>query len=271
MNLQRIKQMNSKKVVVITGASRGIGRATAEKFISHGFQAYDLSRSGQDFEGCKHIYCDVTDYKSIEIAIAQIISESGQIDTAISNAGMGISGSLEGHDPEHIKKQIDINLIGSSYFAKAVLSHIRASKGRLLFMSSLAAEVPIPFQALYSVTKAGLKSLAMALDNEIKPSGARVCAIMPGDLKTSFTASRIKNASEDIFYKDRVEESISKMEKDELSGGGPEVIANKLYKLATQNNPKVISTVGLFYKSVSVLTKILPVRIKNWLIYKIYA
>ena len=226
--------MTRKKVTVITGASRGIDRATAEKFISHGYQVYDLSRSGQDFNGCKHIYCDVTDYKTIEDAISQIISQSGHIDVAISNAGMGISGSLEGHEPAHIKKQIDINLTGSAYFAKAVMKHIRESKGRLLFLSSMAAEVPIPFQALYSMTKSGIKTLAMAIDNEIKPSGARDCAVMPGNLATSFTASRIKNLSEADFYKTRVQSSVSKMEEDEQTGGGPEIIANQLFTLATQ-------------------------------------
>lgn len=259
------------KVVVITGASKGIGRATAEKFISEGYRAYDLSRSGKDFEGCKHIFCDVTDYESMKNAINQILTESGRIDVAISNAGMGISGSVEGHSPQQIEKQISINMTGSCYFANLVLEAIRKSKGRLLFLSSLASEVPIPFQALYSMTKSGIKTLAMALDNEIKPSGARVCAVMPGDLATNFTASRIKNEMEDAFYHSRVNESVSKMEEDEQSGKGPEIIANHLYMLASQKNPKVISTVGIFYKTISVLAKILPVRLKNWLIYKIYA
>lgn len=264
------KNMTYKKVVVITGASKGIGRATAQKFIESGYKVYDLSRTGVDFNGCKHIFCDVTQYHTLKDAIDEVIEENGKIDIAIANAGMGISGSVEGHTFEQIKKQIDVNLLGVSFFAKLVLDHIRASKGRILFLSSLAAEVPIPFQALYSMTKAGIKNLGMAIDNEIKPSGARACVIMPGDLATSFTSSRVKNKYENNFYKKRVDCSISKMEKDEQSGFGPEVIANHLYKLATKTNPKVVSTVGFFYKFIALLSKILPIRLKNWLIYKIY-
>lgn len=263
--------MANKKIVVITGASKGIGFATAAKFISEGYFVYDLSRSGLDYPNCKHINCDVTDFRSVDKAIKEVIEDVKRIDVAISNAGMGISGSVEANRYEDIERQIDVNLTGSAYFTKAVLPYIRECKGRILYMSSLAAKVPIPYQAIYSVTKSGVKSLAMTIDNEIKRSGARACAVMPGDLATNFTASRVKNLSEPEFYKTRVENSVSKMEKDELSGKGPEVIANKLYKLATAKNPKVVSTVGLFYKTVSVLANILPVRLKNYLIYKIYA
>lgn len=263
--------MNPKKVVVITGASKGIGRATAKKFIKAGYIVYDLSRSGVEFDGCRHIYCDVVEYSTIEAALDKIINECGRIDIAISNAGIGISGSLEGHSYEMINMQINTNILGATYFAKLVLKHIRETKGRLIFISSLAADVPIPFQSVYSMTKAGLKSLAMSLDNEIRPSGARACVIMPGDLSTSFTISRIKNEYEEDFYETRVKNSVSKMEKDELSGAGPEIIADYLYQLAKKNNPKVVSSVGSFYKFISFISKILPVRLKNLLIYRIYA
>lgn len=262
--------MSNNKVVVITGASKGIGRATAIKFANNSYKVYDLSRSGKDDEISTHIYCDVTNPLDIENAINEVIKREGRIDVAISNAGMGISGSVEGHKYEHIKRQIDINFLGSAYFLRSVMKYIRESKGRILFMSSLAADIPIPFQSIYSATKAAIKNMAQSIDNELKGSGARACALIPGDLSTNFTASRIKNEIEDQFYSKRVNVSVAKMEKDELTGKGPEVIAERLYHLATAKNPKVISSVGLFYKSMSVLEKVLPVRFKNWLIYKIY-
>ncbi len=265
----------SKPVAVITGASKGIGEATAEIFLREGYKVYNLSRSGGnpekgDNEDFLHIACDVSHCEQVDFAIEKIISETGRIDVAVSNAGMGISGSVEGATYEMIEKQIKVNFAGSAYFAKAVVPHIRKSKGRLIFLSSVAGLIPIPFQALYSATKAAIASLAMALDNEIKSSGARVCAVLPGDLATNFTSAREKNPKEASFYEKRVRESVTKMEQDEMKGKGPEFIGRRIFRMATERNPKVISTAGLFYKFALVLVKLLPVRAANYLIGRLY-
>ncbi|MDO4778707.1 MAG: SDR family NAD(P)-dependent oxidoreductase [Tissierellia bacterium] len=259
------------KVVVITGASKGIGRSTSEKFRKEGYKVYDLSRSGETDNISEHIHCDVSDFEQVDNAIKYVIEKEKKIDIAISNAGFGISGSVESTDYDKIKKQIDVNFNGAAYFARAVLPYIRESKGRILFLSSVAGQIPLPFQSMYSATKAAILSLAMSLDNEIKISGARALALMPGDLSTNFTASRLKNLYEPDFYRDRVERSVSKMEKDEKSGKSPDYIANKLYILATKSNPKVAVSAGIFYKFALLLVKLLPVRIFNNIIGKIYS
>ena len=260
-----------KKVVVITGASKGIGRATAEKFNTEGYIVYDLSRSGKSDNVSFHVDCDISDYNQVEKAIKEVMKRENRIDIAISNAGFGISGSVESSSYEMIKMQIDVNFTGAVYFSKAVLEHIRNSQGRILFMSSVASVVPIPFQTLYSATKSAIMNMSMALDNELKGSGARSIALMPGDLATNFTSSRIKSLYEPEFYKERVEKSILKMENDELSGKTPDYIANKLYKLATIRNPNPVNSAGLLYKSATVFAMVIPVRFKNWLIGKLYA
>ncbi|MFM1581530.1 SDR family NAD(P)-dependent oxidoreductase [Helcococcus bovis] len=259
------------KVVVITGASKGIGLETAKIFKKNNYIVYDLSRTGKDTEISSHIYCDVSDFNTVEKAIAEVIEKEGRIDVVISNAGFGISGSVEGHSYESIRSQIDVNFVGSSFLANATLGHLRKTKGRIIFMSSVAAVIPIPFQAIYSATKAAILSLAQCLDNELQGSGARSIALLPGDLSTSFTKNRIKNKIEPDFYKTRVENSVGKMEKDEINGMQPTVIANKLYKLATQKNPKVKSSVGILYKFALVLGMLLPVRLKQFIIKKMYA
>lgn len=257
------------RVVVITGASKGIGAAAGRRFAMQGCIVYDLSRSGGN-KNCRHIPCDVSRSEDIEAAISRIIRENGRIDIAVSNAGFGISGSVECTGYESIKNQIDVNFTGSACFAKAVLPHIRKSRGRLIFISSVAGAVPIPFQALYSASKAAVASLALALDNEIRPSGARVITVMPGDIATAFTASRRKNLYEDSFYEQRAAASVGRMERDELKGKGPELIAEKIYQLAVASRPALISTSGMLYRLALLLVKILPAAIYNRILFGLY-
>lgn len=260
---------NIKRIAVITGASRGIGAATGERFIKEGWLVYDLSRSGGK-AGLRHIACDVSRPEDIENALKLITEENGRIDAAISNAGFGIAGSLECASYEDIKRQIAVNFSGSAYFAKAVIPHIRRSRGRLIFVSSLAGAVPIPFQSLYSATKAALISMALALDNEIKPSGARAAVILPGDLATGFTAARKKNPVEAPFYEKRVAASLGRMERDEMNGKSPAAIADKIYKIAVSDKPSAVSSSGAFYRLALLLVKILPAAFYNRIIFKLY-
>lgn len=259
------------KVAVITGASKGIGWETAQVFHSRGYMVYDLSRSGKDNDVVSHIRCDVSRAEDVDRAIGEVIRRSGHIDTVISNAGFGISGSVEGHSYDHIKRQIDVNFLGASYLAKATLPHIRASKGRIIFISSVAACVPIPFQAMYSATKAAVMTLALALDNELAGSGARALVLLPGDLQTGFTGARIKNKDEAVFYDSRVSRSVTKMEEDEQNGMTPDHIARNLYALALARRPKPMGSVGWMYRMALVLAGRLPIRLKQWIIKQMYA
>lgn len=260
----------NKKILVITGASRGIGRNAAEIFRSNGFFVYDLSRSGISEEGIVHIDCDVTNYDDIDNAVNQVINEVGRIDVAISNAGFGISGSVEAHSYEDIEKQVRVNFMGSTFFTKAVLPYVRKSKGRILYLSSVAACVPIPFQAMYSATKAAILALALSVDTELDSSGARAIALLPGDIATDFTRGRIKNKYEPEFYAERVASSVGKMEHDEINGMKADVIGKELYRLATSTNPKPMSSVGILYRLSVVLSGILPVRLRQYIIRKMY-
>ncbi len=258
------------KIAVVTGASKGIGAATAAALVRAGYRVYDLSRSGSDKPGIRHIRCDVSEPENLARALDSVMQEAGRIDLAVSNAGFGISGSLESATFEMIEAQITINLCASANFAKLVLPELRRNRGRLVFLSSVAAYVPIPFQALYSATKAAIASLAMSLDNEVRGSGARVLAILPGDLATDFTANRIKSEESDSFYRQRVINSVSRMEKDEQSGKTPEWAAEQILKIALADNPSPCTTLGLKYRFVSFAVRFFPPRILNYVISKLY-
>ena len=262
--------MASDRIVVITGASKGIGKATAAVFYRAGDRVYNLSRSGETTENAVHIRCDVTDETQCKQAIKAVLEREGRIDVLILNAGFGISGPVETTEIDAMKKQFDVCLFGAIRVLKAALPALRESKGHVLFTSSVAAVTPIPYQAFYSAAKAAINSVVMALRNELKGTGIRVAAVLPGDVKTDFTAQREKNPVNEKLYPNEIK-SVAKMEHDEQHGMSPDRIAKRFYRLSLQKNPKPFCSVGVAYSAVLILVKILPARLANFILGKMYA
>ncbi len=258
------------RIVVITGASKGIGKAAAAAFSQYGDRVYDLSRRGETTENAIHIPCDVTDEAMCNAAVETVLQCEGRIDVLILNAGFGISGPIETTETDAMKKQFDVCLFGAIRVLKAALPSLRESKGHVLFTSSVAAVTPIPYQAFYSAAKAAINSVVMALRNELKGTGVRVAAVLPGDVKTDFTAMREKNPVNETLYPNEVK-SVAKMEHDEQHGMPPDRIAKRFLKLSLQRNPKPFCSVGLAYSAVLILIKLLPARFANWVLGKMYA
>ena len=258
------------RTVVITGASKGIGKAAAAAFSHAGDRVYNLSRHDPSDPNAAFVPCDVTDEAQCKEAIETVLSEAGCIDVLILNAGFGISGPVETTAIEAAQKQFDVALFGAIRVLKPALPALRKTKGMILFTSSVAGVTPIPYQAFYSAAKAGINSLVMALRNELKGTGIRVAAVLPGDVKTDFTAAREKNEANVALYPNEVR-SVQKMEHDEQHGMPPERIANRFLKLSRQRNPKPFCSVGFAYSAVLVLMKLLPARFANWVLGKLYA
>lgn len=263
--------MNKKEVVVITGASSGIGRACAEAFLRDGCVVYSLSRSKRFDDTC-HITCDVTDENQVEAAFGEIFEKEGQIDLLINNAGFGISGAVEFTSLSQAKKQFDVNFFGCFLCCRAVCGYMRKNNGgRIINISSMAAPLSIPFQAFYSASKSAVNSLTLALANELRPFNISVCAFMPGDVKTAFTAQREKQERGAEVYGETIKKSIERMEKDEQNGMSPEKIADAVFALSRKKNPKPLSTTGVSYKCFAVLSKVLPMSAVNRIVGLIYS
>jgi len=261
-----------KKVVLVTGGSSGIGKAVAEAMRDRGCIVYEGSRRPSVVEGITHLYLDVTEEKSVENAVAQIIDAEGRIDVLIHCAGAGISGAVEFTDNKDAQKQMDINFMGMVRVVKAVLPWMRQTGGgRIVCISSVAAQFPIPFQTYYSASKAAVNAYVCALANEVRPFGISVTAVQPGDIKTGFTASRIKSAVGDDIYGGRISRSVAVMEKDEQNGMAPTVAGKWIGNIALRNRCKPICTLGFSYQCLCLLGKILPVSMVNRLIGTIYA
>ena len=258
------------RTVVITGASGGIGLAGARAFTARGDTVYSLSRTAPDDPAIRHIPCDITSEESARAAVDAVLLAAGRIDVLVLNAGVGVSGSAEHTPLSEIRRQFDVNFFGNVCVLQRALPGLRAHGGAVLFVSSVAANVAIPFQAYYSCVKASTSMLVLALRSELKPYPVRVAAVLPGDVKTGFTAARRKTeAGRDVYP--AMQSAIARMERDETGGMPPSRIADRLVRLSLSKNPKPLSTVGPFYKLVLALMKLLPARFGNWLVGLLYS
>lgn len=260
------------KVCVITGGTSGIGRCTAQAMLEKGYTVYELSRREQGIAGMHHIVADVTNEQTLAAAVAEILQREEHIDVVINNAGFGISGAVEFTKTEDAQHQLDVNFFGMVRMNRQVLPVMRKQGyGRIVNLSSVAGAIAIPFQTYYSASKAAINSYTMALANEVKPFGVQVCAVMPGDIRTGFTAAREKSQAGDDVYQGRIARSVAGMEHDEQTGMSPEAAGAYIASVATRRSVKPLRSIGLKYKFFCVLAKLLPVRTLNWLVGLIYA
>lgn len=256
------------KVVVVTGASSGIGRAAALMFAKEGARVAGVARrTVPDFE-C--VSADVSDEAAVNAAFAEIIKRHGGIDILVNCAGMGISGAAEETPLTSAEEIFGVNFFGAFNAVKAALPALRARGGRIINVGSVAAELAIPFQSFYSATKAALLAFSRALDNEVSPFGVKVSCLLPGDVKTGFTAARVKNPSCSEAYGRRAARSVAVMERDEQRGMPPEAVARRIVAVARKKRPPLTAPVGAKYGFFLFLKRLLPERAVNFTIGRIY-
>ncbi len=258
------------KVVIITGGTSGIGAATAALLRERGCKVYEFSR--RDAKDPNHFSVDVTDEAAVKAAVDAVAAKEGRIDILINNAGFGISGAMEFTESADAHRLMEVNLFGMDNAIRAVLPHMRrAGSGRIVNLSSVAGVFAIPFQAWYSISKAAVRSLTMALYNEVAPYGIQVACVLPGDIKTGFTAARQKSVAGDGEYGGRISKSVEKMEKDEQNGMRPEDAAKTIVRVALQKGRvKPEYTIGVSYKLLVLLDSLLPCRAVRWLLFQLY-
>ena len=222
--------------------------------------------------GVTHLAVDVTDEAAVRKAVHTVLEREGHIDIVVNCAGFGISGAVEFTELDEAKAQMEVNFFGMVNVNRAVLPVMREAKnGRIVNISSVAAVAHIPFQTFYSATKAAIDSYTCALANEVRPFGITVTAVQPGDICTGFTDARRKCAVGDAEYQGRISRSVAGMERDERKGMRPETAGRYIAKVALKRRVKPLYALGLGYKCLSVLCKILPCRLRNWVVGLLYA
>ena len=259
------------KTLVISGGSSGIGKATASLFAERGWRVFELSRHGVSHDGIIHVDCDVCNSDSARNAIAEVLRQTDTIDVVISNAGFGISGSIEFTDIAEAEHQMDVNFMGAVRFTQAVLPQLRKQRaGRIIYTSSVAAILAVPYQSFYSASKAAINALALALANEVRKFGIYVSVMMPGDVSTGFTDARRKSTAGEEVYTG-ANKAITTMEHDERGGMAPVQMARLFYHIATCRSPRPQYVGGFSYRVLCFLDRILPKRLVNWIEYKVYS
>ena len=259
-------------VAIVTGGSSGIGLAAARALRSRGLTVFILSRRPFTEKGLHHLCADVSDERQCAEAVQAVLHKAGDIDLLVNCAGFGISGAVEFTELAEAKKQMEVNFFGTVNMTRAVLPHMRQRRnGRIVNISSVAAPAAIPFQAFYSASKAAINAWTAALANEVRPYGITVTAVQPGDIQTGFTAAREKSIAGDEAYDGRISKSVAKMEHDEENGMDPAAAGAYIAKVALKKQPKPVYTIGFSYKAICVLLKLLPSRLANWVIGKLYA
>ncbi len=266
------------KIALITGASSGIGAETALLFAQKGYTVYGASRSGKlpklpdDALGLLFpLPMDVTDEESVQQGVVHVLQTEGCIDVLVHAAGNGVSGPLECCTAEDAQRQMEVNFYGAIRLLNAALPCMRAKgSGHVVLVGSVGGVFAVPFQVLYSSSKAALAILCEGLRMELKPFGVKAALVEPGDVKTGFTDARkpVSGICED--YKEDCVRAISRMEKDERSGMHPRMVANAIFRAAGKKNPRAHSVVGGIYRVFVFLKRILPYGLVEKLLYGMY-
>ncbi|HOO44049.1 MAG TPA: SDR family oxidoreductase [Bacillota bacterium] len=261
------------KVIVVSGASSGIGKATAEHLTEKGYQVIGLSRTyPKEKYQYDYVLCDLALEADIDRAIEEIEKKVDHIDVLINCAGIGISGAVEYTSLKEVEKIFQVNVIGQFYMTKKALPLLRkADKAKIINIGSVAGELTIPFQTFYSMTKSAIHRFTEGLRIELKPFGIEVATVFPGDTKTGFTENRYQpEVIENDAYKDRIKRSIQKMEHDETNGMSPMSVVKVITRLIEKKHMPYHVTVGFVYKTLVLLSRILPKRLVYWIVTKMY-
>ena len=260
-----------KRVALVTGGTSGIGFETARILSDLGYTVYEFSRREAQFGFMRHLCVDVTDEAHVLSAVKEILDCEGRIDLLVNNAGFGISGAFEFTGSADAHRLMEVNLFGMNNTIRAVLPAMRAQgSGRIVNLSSVAAVFPIQFQAWYSISKAAVSAMSIALANEVRPYGICVSCVLPGDARTGFTDARKKSIVGDDAYGGRISASVRVMEKDERGGIPPSAVAAKVVRAATVKHPAPTYIAGGTYRLLCLLGRLLPSRLVRFALSKMY-
>jgi NAD(P)-dependent dehydrogenase (short-subunit alcohol dehydrogenase family) len=238
---------SQQRVVLVTGASSGLGRSCAEFLAARNFRVYGASRRPQPSSSFESLCMDVREEASAQDVITGIIKREGRIDVVVNNAGIAIAGAVEDTSIEEAREQFDTNFFGVLRVCRAVLPVMREQQsGYIVNISSIGGLVAIPYQGLYSASKFALEGLSESLRLEATRFGIRVILIEPGDHRTALTQNRRRTADSltNPIYRAKFDRAVATMEADEQHGTEPEAVARLLYRIINRSRPRLRYNVG---------------------------
>lgn len=237
------------KVALITGASSGMGKSTANILHRQGYKVYGAARrtekmSDLEEKGMGVLSMDITDDSSVESAINEIINKEGRIDILINNAGYGSYGSVEDVPIEEAKRQFEVNMFGLARITQLVIPHMREQKsGRIVNITSMGGKIYTPFGAWYHATKHAVEGWSDSLRLELKPFGIDVVVVEPGGIKTEWgiiaADNLIKTSGQGAYAK--IAKTVADNTREMYLGDkltNVEVLGKTIAKAATDKKPK---------------------------------
>ena len=261
--------MTAPKVILITGASSGSGRACADLLHALGYVVYGCNRDPSRVDApWRKLAMDVTDEASVARAIETLIAEQGRIDVVVNNAGLVLAGAIEDTSLDEAKSQLDTNLFGAMRVCKAVLPSMRArGAGLIINIGSLAGLVGLPFQGLYSASKFAIEGFTEALRLEVAAFGVEAVVVEPGDIATSVVENRVRAAAsgEGSAYRDAFRAVVATYEKEERAGAAPTVVARRILAIVETSRPAPRYAAGPFaQRLLTGLKAFVPAKTFEW-------
>jgi len=248
-------------VALVTGASTGIGHATAKTLQNAGFRVFGTSRraAAERSDGVTMLSCDVTDDASVAKLVDEVLAKAGRIDLLVNNAGIGLLGGAEESSVAQAQALFDVNVFGVLRLTNAVLPTMRRQgRGRIVNLSSVLGLIPAPYSALYSSTKHAIEGYSESLDHELRPFGIRVVLVEPAYTRTSFEENLVRpDQLLDIYDSARAGMNVI-LRKAMETGDAPEVVAETILKAATASVPRRRYAAGKMARQVSFLRRFVP-------------
>lgn len=256
------RNVSRSKIALVTGASSGIGEATAERLTKAGYKVYGTSRRGAQAgkRSFEMLSLDVTRDESAEAAVNEVLRRAGRIDLLVNNAGFGVApAAAEESSIEQARAIFDTNFFGILRMTRAVVPHMRKQgSGRIINIGSVLGFLPMPYGALYAATKHAVEGYSESLDHELRTRGIRVSVIEPAYTRTKFDANFMEpDVKLDEYQAPR--SALNKLLPEIMAKADePGVVADVVLKAANALRPKIRYTAGTTAKSLRLLRKYAP-------------
>lgn len=240
------------KVWLVSGCSRGLGRAIAETLLESGERLVATARSVEDLgflptsERLRTVALDVTDLKAARAAVAEAVSAFGRLDVVVSNAGFSCGNSIEDQSEETFRQQVEINFFGAYHMARAALPTFHAQRsGHIIFVASIGARMAIPGFGAYQSSKSAVGGLSDTLAREVAPLGIKVTCIEPGGMRTDMFSPSIVSSEMTAEYDEIVGAPMrSVFEDKDHATSDPKKVAGVILRIAGEKEPPVRLLVG---------------------------
>lgn len=256
---------SSRKTVLVTGASRGIGKVVAQHLAHAGHQVFGTSRKPSEVppQGLQMVPLDIQSNDSVQQCVQEVIGRAGRIDVLVNNAGFDLYGALEETSWQEFEEQIDTNFMGAVRMIKDVLPHMRTQGGgRIVNIGSLGGRLGLPMNSAYAASKFALEGFSESLRLEMLPHKVYVSVIVPGAVATDTLDTSIREVRTPVgVYAARREAMIRRMREDGAkSSVAPSDIARAVDRLIAADEPPLTCTVGAQAKWTPRMKAALPQR-----------